>query len=365
MFDQRVNKVREKLLEKNLDAILISNFYNILYLTGFKTLTTDEREAFVLVTKNKTYLFSDERYLDKNYQLRITNYELKLIEPGKGLIFHLQEIVKAEQLKNMGFEAEDLKYLEFEKIKEFLSQVNLVPTDRLIVTIREIKDQEEINLVEKACEIGDQCLRDILKIIKLGVTEKEIAFKLEMWIKEKGYDLSFDPIIAVDANSAIAHYNSKTGNGVVKDGSVILLDFGVKYNDYLSDMTRMVYFGKPNEEVHQVYKVLKVAQEKTLEKIKDFEYLKDIDGLCRKMISDQRLPNYPHSTGHGVGLEIHEYPKVSLNSPDRKLANQIITIEPGVYFPGKFGMRVEDTVVVDDKLQAKTLTKFSKNLLIC
>src|SRR3989344_193230 len=276
MYDPRVKKVRETLAEKNIDSLLVSNFYNIFYLTGFKALTTDEREAFILITKNSVYLFSDERYISKNFpaspagrQLPISNFQCRLIEPGKGLIFHLQEIIKSEQIKTLGFEAEDLKYSEYQKIKEFLGNVNLTSTDRLIITIREIKDQQEIDLVEKACEIGDQCLSDIIKIIKFGVSEKEIAFKMEMWIKEKGYDISFDPIVAIDANSAVAHYNTKTGEGKIKNGSVILLDFGVKYKDYLSDMTRMVFFGKSNNEVENAYQVLLNAQEKTVEKVAD------------------------------------------------------------------------------------------------
>lgn len=364
MYDQRIKKVREVLSEKNLDCILISNFYNILYLTGFKTLTTDEREAFVLITKNKTYLFSDERYLSKSYESGVKSYEVKLIDPGKGLIIHLREIIRQEQIRSLGFEGEDLKFFEFEKIKELLVNLKLIPTDRLIITVREIKDREETGNVQKACEIGDDCLSDIIKIIKPGISEKEIAFKMEMWIKENGYDLAFDPIVAVDTNSAIAHYNTKTGSGKIKDGSVILLDFGVKYNDYLSDMTRMVFFGKPGEGVKNAYAVLLQAQEQTVSKLAEFTYLKDADNYCRKLLSEARQPNYPHSTGHGVGLEIHEYPKISFNSPDRKLAGQVITVEPGIYFPEKFGMRVEDTVVIDKDLKPIVLTKFPKSFLV-
>lgn len=364
MYDQRVNKVRDALLEKGIDSLLISNFYNIVYLTGFKTLTKDEREAFVLVTKNKVYLFSDERYLNENYKLLITNYELKLIEPQKGLIFHLQQIGKNEGIKTLGFEAEDLRFYEYQKLKEQFENVALLPTSKMIVKIREIKDGEEINHIQKACEIGDQCLTEIIPAIKLGTTEKEVALKIEMWLKEKGYDLAFDPIVAVDANSAVAHYNTKDGEGIVKNGSVVLIDFGVKFKDYLSDITRMAFFGKPNDEIKNIYEILSQAQGKTVEKVADFDSLKDTDEYCRKLITDNRLPTYPHSTGHGVGLEIHEYPKVSFNSADRKRPNQVFTVEPGVYFPGKFGMRVEDTVAIGKDLKAKILTKFPKSLLL-
>ncbi|MBI4226388.1 aminopeptidase P family protein [Candidatus Roizmanbacteria bacterium] len=366
MYDQRVKKLRDALLEKGIDSLLISNFYNILYLTGFKTLTKDEREAFVLVTKNKIYLFSDERYVTKNFQFPPDSIgiQFRLIEPQKGLISHLRDILKDEQIKILGFEAEDLRFYEYQKLRETLKNVEPFPTSKLIVKIREIKDAEEIVCIQKACEIGDQCLTEITKTIKLETTEKEVAFKIEMWLREKGYNLAFDPIVAIDSNSAVAHYNTKDGQGSVKVGSVILVDFGVKYKDYLSDITRMIFFGQPADEVRRTYDILLEGQEKTIEKLANFDSLKDADNFCRKLITENRLPNYPHSTGHGVGLEIHEYPKVSFNSPDRKILNQVFTIEPGVYFPGKMGMRIEDTVVIGKDLKAEILTKFPKVPLI-
>lgn len=364
MYEQRVKKLREILAEKKIDALLVSNFYNILYLTGFKTLTIDEREAFVLVTKNKLYLFSDERYLSKNYELQTTNYELRLIEPKKGLLVHLKEIVGEEKIKTLGFEAEDLKYYEHFNISQQLAEIKLMPTDRTVVKLREIKDKKEIALIEKACEITDKCLEDISKIIREGISEKELAFKLEIWLREKGYDLAFDPIVAVDENSAVAHYNTKAGEGIVNKNSVILVDFGVKYKDYLSDITRMIFYGKPADETAVAYEDLLSAQKKTIEKITIEKKLKDSDLFCRETLAARGYPNYPHSTGHGVGLEIHEYPKVSFSSEDEKKRGQIITIEPGVYFSGKWGIRIEDTVVINDTLEAQVLTKFPKEIQI-
>ncbi len=364
MYEARVKRLKDELITHNLDAILISNFFNIVYLTGFKTLTTQEREAFVLVTKRSTYLFTDARYIESKDKLRTPNYELKLLEPGKGLLYHLEEIVKEEKIKTVGFESEDLRYLEFNSLSLRLSMVQFTPTTQLIIGIREIKDDEEIKKIERACEIGDSCLKEIVPLIKIGITEKEIAFKMEMWIKEHGYDLAFDPIIAIDANSAVAHYNTKEGEGKVVNGSIILLDYGVKYKDYLSDMTRMLFLGRPKEDVAHTYNMLLHAQEEAIIRLSKTDSLKEIDEVCRKLLVDNHLPSYPHSTGHGVGLEIHEYPKVSMHSQDTKKENQVITVEPGVYFSGKWGMRIEDTVVIDHKLQPKISTKISKALLI-
>lgn len=362
MYNKRFVSLTDKLRKMQIEAMLISNFYNILYLTGFKTLTTDEREAFVVVTHNNIYLFTDSRYLDNNYQSTINNLKLKLIEPQKGLLSHLQEIAETENIKTLGFEADDITYYEQMHIAQKLPNLKLIPTDRVILRLREIKDQNEVELVTKACETTDRCLKDIIPLINQGMSEKEIAFKIEFWLKEKGYELAFDPIVAIDKNSAVAHYDTKDGEGKVEKSSVILIDFGVKYKNYLSDSTRMVFYGNQNDRVIKAYNALLQGQEKTIERLDSSHYLREADEYCRKLIIDNRLPNYPHSTGHGVGLEIHEYPKVSFNSDDRKKINQVFTIEPGIYFPGEFGMRLEDTVAIDKDLKPSVLTKFPKKI---
>lgn len=364
MFRTRISKLRNLLKDKNIDAVLVSNFYNVLYLTGFKTLTTDEREAFVLVTENNMYLFTDSRYIQKNFEFRISNFKLRRLEPKKGLIAHLQEITKDEKIKNLGFEAEDLRFNEFNTLKQKLANVNFIPTAKLIIEIREIKDVDEIEKVKTSCLIADKCLLEISPLIREGISEKELAFKIEYWIKEKNYDLAFDPIVAFDKNSSIPHYNTKTGNAAAKKGSVILIDFGVKYKDYLSDISRMFFLGKPKDEIINIYNILLDAQEKTLKSVSKTDNLKDVDIFCRQLISKNRLLDYSHSTGHGVGLEIHEYPKISLNSQDIKKQNQVFTIEPGVYIEGEFGMRIEDTITIDNNLNPIILTKFPKSFRI-
>lgn len=370
MLNQRIEKLRKILIEKNLNGFLVSNFYNILYLTGFKTLTGDEREAWGLVTKDNIYLFTDSRYIINNKYLI-----LKLITPEKGLIKHLQEIVVEEKIQRLGFEGDDLKVNELQKLKEQLINIELVSLEKLIIKIRGIKDEEEIKKIKIACQIADQCLEEIVKTIKVGATEKEIAFKIEFWLKEKNHDLSFYPIIAIDKNSAIPHYDTQNGNNEkVKKNSIILIDFGAKFQNYHSDMTRMIFVGKPTDEMINAYKILLNAQEKTIERLRTDNNPVSVDQFCRRLITegsvkpdpytDYRLPSYPHSTGHGVGLQIHEYPKISFTSTDVLFPNQVITIEPGVYIEGKWGIRVEDTVLIKENKQIEVLTKFSKRPLI-
>lgn len=383
MEEQRIRQLKNILKDKNLDGLLVSNFYNIFYLTGFKTLTENEREAFVLVTRNKIYLITDGRYVknpkfetlsSKSFdRLRIPSkvegqilnfkLEIKIITPEKKLIQHIKEIIRYEDIGILGIESEDVKLFEYLNFKSELG-VRLRPIDRLIVHLREIKDSQEIEYIKKACEIGDQCLSSIIRIIEPGQTEKEIAWKIERWIREKGHEIAFEPIVAVNKNSAIPHYLTKEGKSKAKKNSIILIDFGVKYKNYCSDMTRMIFVGQPKQEIVNVYNQLLTIQQSTINQLKKTKYLNEIDRGCRLLITDYKLLVYPHSTGHGIGLEVHEYPKISPNSKDLLKVGQVFTIEPGVYFQGKWGMRIEDTVLIDESLQPNVLTKFPRQLLI-
>ncbi len=357
MDNQRISSIRKIFTTQSIDALFISNYYNILYVTSFKTLTTDEREAFVLVTKKNIYLFTDARYVYTD-----SGVILKLIEPGKGLFFHLGTIIKEEKIDTLGIESEDLRVHEYEKLKSVFNPSKIIPLEKTIIKLRAIKENDEVKKIEKACEIIDQCLENIIPSIMIGDSEKKIAFQIERWIKEHGFDLAFDPIVAVDANSAIPHYDTKEGNGIVKSSSIILIDFGVKYQNYMSDITRMV-FVKPTDEMINNYKKLLETQEQTIERTGKETDPKIIDSLCRENLEEKQLPNFSHSLGHGVGLEIHEYPKLSQMSDDTIVNNHVFTVEPGVYFPNKWGMRIEDTIVVKNG-KAEVLTMYTKEPII-
>jgi len=359
MYDQRIQKLQTYLSEENFDALLVSNFYNILYLTGFKTLTEDEREAFLLITGGDCYLFTDGRYFN-NSELRIKNSELiiRLIEPGRGLVDHLKNIVEQQAIKKLAIESEDLRYGEYQKLRINLDQTQLIPTGKIIIKIREIKDNQEIKLIKKACKVSDQCLAKIIGMVGIGTSEKEIAWRLEAAVKEKGYDIAFDPIVAIDTNSAVPHYNTQTGSGIVKNRSVILIDFGVKYRDYNCDITRMVFVNPEDTTINLYDRLLKI-QTATINIVNKIKNPVAIDKFCREKTKEHDLPDYSHATGHGVGLEMHEYPKISQFSQDKIVDGQIFTIEPGICFSGKFGLRIEDTILTD-KGQARVLTHLNK-----
>lgn len=371
MYQQRLNQFKKTIKQNNFDAFLVSNFFNILYLSNFKTLTENEREAWFLITNKNACLFSDSRYLDNKINFKTDTFSTKLISPEKGLLEYLKEIFEKEEIKNCAVESDDLKVSEYQQLTKYFHQTAFIPTNKLIIKQRETKDREEIEKIKTACQISDECLTEIIKTIKVGQTEKEIAFKIEFWLKEKGYDLAFYPIVAIDENSAMIHYHTRGGdNKKIKKNSLVLIDFGTKYQNYLSDITRIIFVGKPTNEQINIYHKLLNAQTKTITyanrsgKHNGQNKIKNIDIYCRQLLTKSYLlPNYPHSTGHGVGLEIHEYPKISSVSEDKLLKNQVITIEPGVYFQGKWGMRIEDTVLIN-KNQVEILTRFDKKPLI-
>lgn len=365
MFKERVKALQKTLANIQVDALLVSNHYNILYLTGFKGLAPTEREGWVLVTGQHVYLFTDGRYVTEELISRMgqNDCDVKLIGPGKSLLTYLSELTRQEQVHILGFEADSLLFQEYQTLRDRLQISSFVPTDRVLLKQRAVKDQAEISTIRSACQFGDACLKELVPLIKPGMPEKELAFKMELITRQKGYELAFDTIVAVGANSAIAHYNTKEGNGVIESGSVVLVDYGLKYKNYVSDITRMFFMGQPSDRIKRMYEVLLEAQEQAIEDLKNEEFLKDVDANCRDYLQDHNLPNFAHSTGHGVGLEIHEEPKVSLYSTDTRQVNTVVTIEPGVYLPEEFGMRIEDTVCVNEK-GVEILTGFPKALTV-
>lgn len=351
-------KILQKLLSQHdIDALLISHHYNILYLTGFHGLSPEEREAWVLATKNNVYLFTDARYS------HFHNKDITVIEitPDKPLRTRLKEISDKENITACGCESDDLRMNEYEIFQQFLPSLKGLP--HIFRDQREIKNAEEIAHINKACVYTDQCLGEIIKEIRPGRTEREIAHKIESWISTHHLDTAFSPIVAINEHSAIPHFNTKTdGSKKVQKNSVVLIDFGIRYHGYCSDMTRMLYVGNPSNEYILAYEALREVQEKAIQLLQPHTNYADIDTRIRKMIQEKGYPLIPHSLGHGVGLEIHEYPKVSMTGTDIVKNGHVITIEPGIYLPGKFGIRIEDTVVIENGT-AVVLTNFSKELL--
>ncbi len=278
-----LTKLREELTKNKLDAILISSVSNIIYLTNYSGFSKEEREAYLLIMAqpqgltHKTpgvlgYILTDGRYSEAVKTL-IPDFKLTEISSKNSFEKVIKQLIRKHRIKRMGFEGNNLTFLEH---KNFSRRFNDLPRRPLrreaskaglnhfsLNNLRIIKDEEEILAIEKACELGDKTFKYILQKIKLGVSEKELANEIEFFIKKQGGDISFKPIVAFGKNSAIPHhvptYNKLTNN------QIVLLDFGVKLNNYCSDMTRTIFFGKPSTEQKRMYETVLEAQQKAIQ----------------------------------------------------------------------------------------------------
>lgn len=354
--------VRKKLTENKLDAILISSASNITYLTNYSGFAKEEREAYLLVIKDKQYIFTDGRYTQAVKQL-IPNF--KLIEISSKLSFEkaLKNIVKKNKLKKIGFEGHSLTYLEHHLLSKSFRNLKHIR----LSSLRVLKTKDEISKIKKACELGDKTFDYILKKIRLGVSEKEIAFEIEFFIKKNGADTSFRSIVAFGKNSAIPHHQTSDKRLTTKD-KLILLDFGVKLNNYCSDMTRTISFGKPTSEQKKMYETVLAAQQKSIENLNLLITQQpnipafQIDKVARDYIISKGYKTIPYSVGHGIGIEVHEAPHLSPKSKDILKEGMVFSIEPGIYIPGFGGVRIEDLAVLE-KNKVRLLTHSPKDII--
>ena len=356
----RPESVQEKISDLKVDAFLVSSKENVYYLSGFRGLGVD-REAWILVTKEKLFLLTSP--LNPSVTSALKGFEMVIVSGKADFYKKMNTILKKCKVDKLGFEALDLRVGEYENFKNNLP-ATFISTIDVVERLRAIKDKEERDSINKACQLTDQCLSQIAKLFKIGVSEKEIAYKIELWLRNHDVDLAFPPIVAFDKNTAIPHYDSATGDGKIHNGSVILVDFGARFKHYCSDMTRVFVVGSPTTEFVNYYNLVQKTQEKTVAFLKKEKSAASVDNFCRETIRRELKQPIPHSVGHGVGLDIHEFPKISPNSKDILEPGNVITIEPGIYLEGRCGIRIEDTLCINSSLEPEILTKFDKKLRI-
>lgn len=345
-----------ELLPDNVESVLITSDINRRYFTGMKS-----SAGTVLAFRNKAYLLIDFRYIEK---ARETVKTAEVIET-KELYKEISALLRQEGVKNLAIEAMDVTVSRLNVMKKHLKCVDIIDTDVLsnsINKLRMIKDEEEMEYIRKAQEIAESAFDDILGFIKEGVTEREIALELDRLMLEKGAEgISFDTIALAGENTSMPH--GVPSDKKVKKGEFVLMDFGAVYNGYHSDMTRTVCVGTPDEEMEKIYNIVLTAQEKAIAAAKAGISGKELDGIARRHICDAGYGEYfGHSLGHGVGLEIHEQPNAAPSYEKNLEKGTVITIEPGIYIAGKFGVRIEDFVILTEN-GCINLTKSAKNII--
>lgn len=345
-MNNRLQKIRSGLRKQNLDAVLISSPSTITYFTNYSGFSSQEREAFLFITKNKQYVITDGRYSEAVVEKipHFTLIEISIKTPLKKIF---QDLSKKLKIKRLGVEENNITIVEYKLFKRYFSQIS--PTN--LMSLRIVKDKDELKNIEQACKLGDEAFDYILKRIKQGITEKELAFELELSIKKQEADISFKPIVAFGKNSSVPHH--QTGNERLTTNSIVLLDFGVKLNNYCSDMTRTVFFGSANAKFKKMYQTVLNAQTKAIEFLRsndsNHRSAKYVDALTRNHIIESGYPTIPHSLGHGIGLEVHEAPRLGPTSKDILKPGMVFSIEPGIYIKGVGGIRIEDLVVLENK----------------
>ncbi|OGG20494.1 hypothetical protein A3D03_03485, partial [Candidatus Gottesmanbacteria bacterium RIFCSPHIGHO2_02_FULL_40_13] len=273
----------------------------------------------------------------------------------------LTEIIKREKINKIGFEKDNLTVSEYESLKTKLPSF-LTPTENIVEEERLTKDNDEITKIKSAAKMTDMAFEYIKEKIKKGVSEKDLALELEFFLKKNAGDIAFPPIVAYDENAAIPHYLSSNDQRLTTN-SLILLDFGAKVEGYCADMTRVVFFGSPDNNQVKIYNTVYKAQELALKKIKSGLKTAEIDKVAREYIKSAGFPEYPHGLGHGVGLAIHEAPRLKPESLEVLKENMVVTVEPGIYLEGNCGVRIEDLVVLT-KEGCEILSKSSKDITI-
>lgn len=326
---------------QKFDAVLISSAINITYLTGYQGFSEIERECFLLITKDKNYLITDTRYSE---ELKKYTKDFEILEIGsiKFIYNDFQNILGSLKNKKIAIEKNDLRVNEFEMLKKHIKNIYEIELSKL----RLIKRSDEIENIKKACFITDLVFENVLKKIKLNISELEIAKEIEIFIKKQNADFSFKPIVAFDKNSSIPHHHSDQTK--LKKNQIILLDFGVKYNGYCSDMTRTVFYGKASSDLKKMYDTVLKAQEIAINKIKPKIKASEIDIAARNYIKSNNYPDIIHSLGHGIGLVVHESPHLSPKSNDILNNGMVFSVEPGIYIPNFGGIRIEDLVFINN-----------------
>ncbi len=350
---RRLNNLREKLISQKLDAILISNTANRFYLTGWHG---DFESGYLLITGKKAFVVTDSRYTEEASS--VDNYELR--EYGRDEKFWEKFFIELK-VSRVGFEAKDLSVFALKTFQKQTKNLKLIATRGVVEDLRSQKDSTEINLIRKSLAISDKSFEYILKNIKPGQTEKEIAWKLEQFMRESGAEgNAWHPfIVGTGKNSSKVHYAA--GNTKLKKGDQVLLDWGCIYQGYATDTSRVVFLGTPNTKRAEVYNLVLEAQKRGIAEVKVGKQTKKVDLAARNFLKEKTEFAFGHGIGHGVGIEVHELPRLNPKTKEKFELGNVVTVEPGIYEPNWGGVRIEDMVLVTGD-GCEILTKAPKDL---
>lgn len=350
----RRSRLHDRLEELGLDAVLVTRLVNVRYLTGF----TGSNGQLLAVPGGGVFL-TDSRYEE---QSRREVPDLRRVTYPRKLAGALAEAAAAEGVRRVGFEAAGMTYRSWRELAD-LDEIDLEPLEEEVERLRWAKDPEEVGLLERAQEVTDAAFDRVIGKLAEGVTERQVAFELDLAMREIGAErVGFDTIVAFGVNAAEPHHGPS--ERALRRGDVVKMDFGCVVDGYHSDMTRTVAFGEPGTRLREIHALVLRAQLAGIDAVRSGIAGQEADRAARSVIEDAGLGDrFGHSLGHGVGLEIHEGPTLRIGSDDVLPEGAVVTVEPGVYVPGLGGVRIEDAVVVGAD-GCRPLPRTPKDLLV-
>jgi Xaa-Pro aminopeptidase len=342
-FPQRIERLRQRMKDEGLNGFFISSSENRQYLSGFTG-----SAGYLLLTSADAILATDFRYTEQAGQ-QCPDYRVVRIGGTPGWF---QEMVTDAGAERIGFEGTDMDVIMYQtltdRLKELDPKPKLVATTSLADELRVVKEPEELAVLQQAVVIADTAMERVSERIRPGMTEKDVAWQMEMTMRELGADvISFDTIVAAGPHGAMAHHHPT--DYAIQKGEPIVIDMGAKYNGYCSDMTRTFVLGKADAQFRKVYDIVLAAQETAEATVRSGMTGGDADDLARRVIEEAGYgETFGHSLGHGIGLAVHEFPRVGPNASGVLEDGMVFSVEPGIYLTGWGGVRIEDLVVLEN-----------------
>ncbi len=338
----RLNRLYPSFKKAGIDALLVSSEPNVSYLSGYKG-----TESWIVVSPKGRAFITDSRYLEQA-QAEAKGFKV-ILRDRRSVTEIVADLVKEWKIRRLGFEASIITYQFFLALEKRVGKDKIVPTGGLVENLRIIKDKNEISLIRKSADIAVKGFHYLKQTVRPGMKERDAQGRLEYYTKTLGSEKpAFDIIIGTGARSAMPH--CQTNETKIKNNELLLVDMGVVYEGYHSDLTRPIFLGKITPLHRKIYDIVWEAQRAGIRKAQPGATCGEVDAACRQVIARYGYDKqFGHSTGHGVGLEIHEAPGVGGSSKTVLKPGMVITVEPGIYLPGKFGVRIEDMVLITDK----------------
>ena len=352
-MNYRIKKLRENMETDGIDGFIITNPINIKYFTGL------DLEGALIINNAENLLITDGRYILQARECITISDEITIYDY---LDFSEEDMLNIlSNCEKVGFEDNYVTYANYVRMIRTYRIKEAIEAGSVIERMREIKDDKELEYIETACNITDECFLHLQNFIKIGMTEKQISYEIyKFFVEHRADGVAFDSIVASGENSSMPH--AVPTDRKIQFGDNIVIDFGAKYKGYCADMTRTIFVGNVSEKQKQIYQKVLDIQNRTLMKMKS----NTDTGVISEYVKNELINNnysVAHAIGHGVGLDIHEKPFFSAKKPVMLQPNMVVTCEPGIYLPGEFGVRIEDTLKINN-LEPTLFTKSNKNILI-